>query len=111
MLCVLILFVLVGETMKTTSNKPVSKDLQDQVKKIRNIMGLPSDIPDYRFTFGKYKGKLLASVVDLDPNYLLWLVNEVEEGYLPEKVDDYLLKFQKEKTRYRRPSHGHRNFQ
>lgn len=36
-----------------------------------------ADLDDTPISFGKYKGKTPDEISDIDPKYLLWLVNEV----------------------------------
>lgn len=50
---------------------------QEQIRKIQAIMGVnekyPSWVCDYKFKFGKHKGKNAAYVIDKDASYLKWL--------------------------------------
>jgi hypothetical protein len=41
----------------------------------------PKDI----ITFGKHKGKAFDEIADIDPDYILWLNENVEDVKLPKK--------------------------
>ncbi len=44
-------------------------------------MNKPEDI----ITFGKYKGKTFDEIADIDPDYILWLDENVKDVKLPKK--------------------------
>ena len=44
-------------------------------------MNKPEDI----ITFGKYKGKTFEEIADIDPDYILWLDENVKDVKLPKK--------------------------
>lgn len=52
------------------------KSLQEQTKAIQAIFSKGKKIPDYRFTFGQYKGKTLEYVLQIDRKYLQWILTE-----------------------------------
>lgn len=44
--------------------------------------------PDTEITFGKYRGATFQQILDRDPNYILWLINDCE--YLGEEEKEML---------------------
>ena len=68
----------------------LDEEKRRQVDAISNILGKSpeSKAPDYRFTFGMHKGRLLEYVVKHHKDYILWCYhNDVE---LPMKVISYI---------------------
>jgi len=41
--------------------------------------------PEDTLTFGKYKGKTFDEIADIDPDYILWLDENVKDVKLPKK--------------------------
>ena len=41
--------------------------------------------PEDAITFGKYKGKTFDEIADIDPDYILWLDENVKDVKLPKK--------------------------
>ena len=41
--------------------------------------------PEDTITFGKYKGKTFDEIADIDPDYILWLDENVKDVKLPKK--------------------------
>jgi hypothetical protein len=41
--------------------------------------------PKDTITFGKYKGKTFDEIADIDPDYILWLDENVKDVKLPKK--------------------------
>ncbi len=41
--------------------------------------------PEDTITFGKYKGKTFDEIADIDPDYILWLDENVKDINLPKK--------------------------
>ena len=62
--------------------------MQTQTDIIQSILNKKSSVPDYRFTFGRYKGYLLEKVYRLDKNYLKWLY--ASDAKLPKNVESFL---------------------
>jgi hypothetical protein len=46
-------------------------------------------VPELVFSFGKYKGKTAAWVLENDPGYIVWAWNTVSRGRLPFKRSVY----------------------
>lgn len=63
----------------------MKKSVEEQVKIIRQVMNKKKIVPDYRFTFGKYKGKTLDYVYSerQDNAYFAWLYNNNTEKLNP----------------------------
>lgn len=66
-----------------------SKSIEEQLASIKSVLGRGSDIPDFRFTYGKYKNKSLEFVFDTDKAYLMWLYNE--DVKLPSVVENFIV--------------------
>lgn len=47
---------------------------------------------DDRLPFPKYKGQLLEDVIDKDPAYVLWLLENVDSFECDKAVQDYIIK-------------------
>lgn len=68
---------------------------QEQIEKIRKIMGTedkyPSWVKSYKFKFGKYKGENAAKVIEEDPKYLKWMYENVDgmDLKLREIINEY----------------------
>ena len=41
--------------------------------------------PEDAITFGKYKGKTFEEIANIDPDYILWLDENVKDVKLPKK--------------------------
>lgn len=61
--------------------------LYDDAIDISNIKG-----SDKKLTFGKYKGRMIGTVMQTNPKYLLWLEDNVDFFDLPEDVKTWLVK-------------------
>lgn len=46
--------------------------------------------PETQLRFGKYSGKELASVIELDPDYILWCLENIPWFALDSSADDLL---------------------
>lgn len=62
--------------------------MHSQIETIQSILNKKSNIPDYRFTFGRYKGRLLEYVYKHDKAYLKWLY--ASGAKLPMRVESFL---------------------
>ena len=60
----------------------------EEIAKIQAILNKPSSCPDYRFTFGKYRGRLLSEILKVDKQYLLWLYHS--DIQVPIRVEAFL---------------------
>ena len=43
------------------------------------------------FNFGKYKGKTLLHVIDNDPQYIIWCINNIKDFNINNKLKDELI--------------------
>lgn len=58
----------------------------EQIVKIKEILGdQTTEVPQYRFKWGKYQNKTLAYVLEHDKRYLFWLYNNAPN--LPKKLE------------------------
>lgn len=55
------------------------------------------DLINQTIGFGKYKGKTWDEVSDIDPDYVLWAVDNVKEVKLPQSFIDALEMDQRER--------------
>jgi hypothetical protein len=71
----------------------MKKSIEEQVKIIKKVMNNKNHVPEYRFNFGKYKGKTLDYVYSeiRDFKYLAWVYNNSE------KINPVLEKFIEDK--------------
>lgn len=44
---------------------------------------------DEKITFGKHKGVILKTVIDRNPSYIVWCVNNIEWFKLNQEAKDY----------------------
>lgn len=52
------------------------------------------------FNFGKYKGKTLLYVIDNDPQYIIWCIDNIEDFNINEKLKLELLSQYNQHIRY-----------
>lgn len=65
----------------------MAKSKKEQLAAIQSVLG-KEQVPDYRFTFGKYKGRTLEYVFMFDKPYLMWLW--AEDVRLPVRVVEFI---------------------
>lgn len=63
-----------------------TKDIIDKFDKITNKVRFN----DYIFSFGKYKGEFVADVVMEDPNYIEWVMENIDNEELKEAIQWHL---------------------
>lgn len=66
--------------------KDEEEDLQKKFDEITNKVRFN----DYIFPFGKYKGEFVADVVLEDPNYIDWVLNNIDNEELKEAIQWHL---------------------
>ena len=52
------------------------------------------------FNFGKYKGKALLHVIDNDPQYIIWCINNIKDFNINDKLKVELLSQHNQHIRY-----------
>jgi uncharacterized protein (DUF3820 family) len=52
------------------------------------------------FNFGKYKGKTLLHVIDNDPQYIIWCINNIKDFNINDKLKVELLSQYNQHIRY-----------
>lgn len=57
---------------------------------------IPEEIRKERFTFGKYKGKMIANVMITDKDYILWLSEDQYRFELSTYWQEQIAKFRDE---------------
>jgi uncharacterized protein (DUF3820 family) len=50
--------------------------IASQLSAISKIMSKPKPCPEYKFTFGQYRGQWLEEILEIDKKYLHWLLSE-----------------------------------
>ena len=45
---------------------------------------------EVEFKFGKYKGKTIEEVSDENPDYLEWIVDNFDDGFIKDKIVEFL---------------------
>lgn len=59
---------------------------------MRPITSLDDEFDDTPLTFGKYRGKTPEEISDIDPGYIVWMAENIEEQHCSNALYQFCLK-------------------